>query len=109
MFNAIQMPFVRSQIEVNATGTSGSMKNISQDVIKRLLVPLPPLDEQNHIAAILSADNDLIRTEEAYRDKLKLLKKGLMDDLLTGRVRVAAAMTTGKTPHATVNAAAAAV
>jgi type I restriction enzyme, S subunit len=88
IFNVIQMPFVRSQIEVNATGTSGSMKNISQDVINRLLVPLPPLDEQNHIAAILSADNDLISTEEAYRDKLKLVKKGLMDDLLTGRVRV---------------------
>ncbi len=26
--------------------------------------------------------------EEAYRDKLKRLKKGLMTDLLTGRMRV---------------------
>ena len=30
-------------------------------------------------------------SDEAYRDKLKLLKKGLMDDLLTGRVRVGTA------------------
>jgi hypothetical protein len=29
-----------------------------------------------------------IRTEEQYRDKLKLQKKGIMHDLLTGKVRV---------------------
>ena len=84
----MQMPFVRSQIEVNATGSSGSMKNISQDAIKRLLIPLLPLDEQNRIAAVLAAHKDLIDTEEAYLSKLKLVKKGLMDDLLIGRVRV---------------------
>ena len=34
----------------------------------------------------------MARAEEAYRDKLELQKKELMDDLLTGRVRVAVAM-----------------
>jgi type I restriction enzyme S subunit len=41
---------------------------------------------------VIDAHDARIRAEEAYRDKLKLLKKGLMDDLLTGRVRVAVAM-----------------
>jgi type I restriction enzyme S subunit len=40
------------------------------------------------IAEILDADDARIRAEEAYRDKLKLQKKGLMEDLLTGKVRV---------------------
>ena len=34
-----------------------------------------------------------IRAEVAYRDKLKQIKKGLMHDLLTGRVRVSGAVT----------------
>jgi hypothetical protein len=38
----------------------------------------------------LSATVTRSRAEEAYRDKLKLLKKGLMQDLLTGKVRVKA-------------------
>jgi type I restriction enzyme S subunit len=61
-------------------------------MLNRLSVVLPPEDEQVCCAAILDAHDAHIRTEEAYRDKLKLLRKGLMDDLLTGRVRVAAAM-----------------
>jgi type I restriction enzyme S subunit len=49
---------------------------------------LPPRNEQEQIVSILNAHDARIHAEEAYRDKLKLLKKGLMDDLLTGRVRV---------------------
>lgn len=39
---------------------------------------------------MLDAHDARIRTEEAYCDKLKQLKQGLMRDLLTGRVRVRA-------------------
>ncbi len=50
---------------------------------------------QHRIAEILDAHDARIRAEEAYRDKLKLQKKGLMDDLLTGRVRVKVAQEVG--------------
>lgn len=50
-------------------------------------IPLPSPKEQRDIATIIDAHNTHIRTEEAYRDKLKLQKQGLMQDLLTGRVR----------------------
>lgn len=56
---------------------------------------LPSLNEQRCIAEILDAHDARIRAEEAYRDKLKLQKKGLMDDLLTGRVRVKTAQEVG--------------
>jgi type I restriction enzyme S subunit len=46
------------------------------------------LDEQRRIAEVLDAHDARIRAEEAYRDKLKRQKKGLMQDLLTGKKRV---------------------
>ena len=70
------------------TGLAESQTNISQDIVRTLLIPLPPLEEQEQITSVLEKYNTCIRTEEAYRDKLKLQKKGLMHDLLTGKVRV---------------------
>ena len=49
---------------------------------------VPRLTEQHSITNVLDAHDARIRTEEAYLEKLKLQKKGLMYDLLTGRVRV---------------------
>ncbi len=88
IFYMLQMPFMRSQIEMHATGSSGSMKNISQNSIKNLAIYASPLEEQKQIIAILEAQDMQISTEEAELTKLKQLKKGLMDDLLAGRVRV---------------------
>lgn len=46
---ALRTPMVRNQFSAAATGTSESMKNISQDIIKNTLIPLPPLAEQKRI------------------------------------------------------------
>ena len=53
-----------------------------------ILIPLPPLSEQKRIAEILSQIDQAIEKEEKYKQKLERLKKGLMEDLLTGKVRV---------------------
>ena len=50
---ALRTPVVRNQFSAAATGTSESMKNISQDIIKNTLIPLPPLAEQKRIVARL--------------------------------------------------------
>jgi len=55
---------------------------------RKLLIPLPPLPEQQRIAEILSQIDNTIEKEEAYKQKLERIKKGLMEDLFTGRVRV---------------------
>jgi type I restriction enzyme, S subunit len=75
----------------NSTGTSAGMKNISQEAIRRLVVALPTIEEQATIAKMLATHDRCLRAETRYRDKLALKKHGLMDDLLTGRVRDEAA------------------
>lgn len=88
IFYLLQMPFMRSQIEANATGSSGSMKNITQDAIKNLVIPVPDKREQRRIAAVLHEHDARLYTEVSYNNNLKQIKKGLMEDLLTGKVRV---------------------
>ncbi|MCG8417723.1 MAG: restriction endonuclease subunit S [Proteobacteria bacterium] len=83
IFFASQMPYIRRQIEVHATGSSGSMKNISQETIKGLLVIVPPCAEQRRIAEILDTLDEAIRKTEELIAKLKQVKQGLLHDLLT--------------------------
>ena len=51
---------------------------------------LPPLHEQQRIAEMHASMDDQIITNHAAVEQLKRLKRGLMDDLLTGRVRTVA-------------------
>jgi type I restriction enzyme S subunit len=81
---------VRSQIEIAATGTSNSMKNISQSSVRQLIVPLGSREDVDRIVEIDKLHEERITTLRDEAEALRLLKHGLMDDLLTGRVRVAA-------------------
>jgi type I restriction enzyme, S subunit len=53
-------------------------------------IPFPPIDEQRQISKILSEVDAKIEKEEATKAELEQLKKGLMQVLLTGKVRVMA-------------------
>jgi type I restriction enzyme S subunit len=52
---ALRWPEARSHIEENATGTSNSMRNISQDTIRETPLRLPELQEQSRIASTLKS------------------------------------------------------
>ncbi len=67
---------------------AGAKAGLNLPTVSRLLIALPKVHEQERIGTIIDAHDARIRAEEAYRDKLKLQKQGLMQDLLTGRVRV---------------------
>lgn len=69
-----------------AHGTKQQSLNAS--IVRSIRIKMPSKEEQHRIAAILTAADDRIAREETYRDKLLAMKKGLMADLLTGRVRV---------------------
>ena len=83
---SITHQYLQDQIQQKASGTT--IRYIGVEMIGKLLVKVPSKKEQESIAAILDTHDARICTEEAYRDKLKLQKQGLMHDLLTGKVRV---------------------
>lgn len=64
------------------------LASINKTQVGQLPIPLPPLEEQLRIVAILSSHTMRIEVEQSVVRKLTLLRHGLTDDLLTGRVRV---------------------
>lgn len=98
VFYATQMLYIRRQIESHATGSSGSMKNINQAAIRNLQIVVPPSNEQVRIADNVDACARRLERERAEFDKLRLLRQALMDDLLTGRVRVTPLLEEAVTP-----------
>lgn len=64
-----------------------TMTTIAQPDIHPLPVPLPSLTEQRAVVSAVDAAEDRIQKELGAAEKLKLAKLGLMEDLLTGRVR----------------------
>jgi type I restriction enzyme S subunit len=79
---------VKSQISASATGTSGSMKNISKPSFRAVEIPYPPLEEQCAIAKVLSGFETEITNLAAKLVKARQLKQGMMQELLTGRIRL---------------------
>jgi type I restriction enzyme S subunit len=75
-----------SDISAYISGTT--RKKLNQERLKEILVPRIPLPEQQKIAEILSDADREIEALEQKRDKYKLLKTGMMQQLLTGRIRV---------------------
>ncbi|MDH7514186.1 MAG: restriction endonuclease subunit S, partial [Clostridiales bacterium] len=56
--------------------------------IKKIKIPIPPLPEQQKIAEILGSVDKRIEALKNRKEMLEKVKKGLMEDLLTGRKRV---------------------
>jgi type I restriction enzyme S subunit len=89
-FNSVYLAYLLTTKtnEMINLGGGTTFQEITKSNLKSLLIPLPPLPEQQRIAEILSQIDNTIEKEEAYKQKLDRIKKGLMEDLLTGRVRV---------------------
>mgnify|MGYP003418285455 CR=1 FL=1 len=71
-----------------AMGCGAGQPNISQEIIKNLLISLPPLEEQQRIAKSLSDVDALIFTTEKLLQKKRNIKQGAMQNLLTGKKRL---------------------
>jgi len=77
---------IKRQFRYFAVGTKVS--GISKTNIAKVVLPVPPLPEQEVIGAILSAMDAEIALLEAQLAKYRQLKQGLMQKLLTGRIRL---------------------
>jgi type I restriction enzyme S subunit len=77
--------YERRFISKRQMGTQG---NLNTAIVGKTVIPFPPLPEQQKIAEILSNVDEKIEKEKQRKEQLERLKKGFMQDLLTGRVRV---------------------
>jgi type I restriction enzyme S subunit len=76
-----QLPSVQHYFYVLANGITRF--GLTADAISEAPLLTPPLPEQQKIAAILSSVDDVIEKTRAQIDKLKDLKTGMMQELLT--------------------------
>jgi type I restriction enzyme S subunit len=65
-----------------------TIKTIGLPYFKKLRIPCPPISEQRAIRNHLLSIDQNIAQKSVHLGKLKTLKKALMQDLLTGKVRV---------------------
>ncbi|MDR3086555.1 MAG: restriction endonuclease subunit S [Azoarcus sp.] len=70
-------------------GSGAGQPNISQTIIKQLIFTIPATKaEQTAIASILSDMDAEIAALTAKLNKARLIKQGMMQELLTGRIRL---------------------
>jgi len=74
------------QIAARAVGTT--MVNLNTTLLAHLVFAFPRKQEQEQIVKRIDEAESTIQKESENLSKMGLLKSGLMNDLLTGRVRV---------------------
>ena len=62
---------------------------VGMNIFRNTQIFLPPLPEQQAIAQILSDMDTEIKSLEQKRDKYKVIKQGMMQELLSGKTRLA--------------------
>lgn len=73
---------------INKLGQGKSVVHIYPSFLNNILVPIPPLEEQKKIADILLTWDKAITTLKEIIQQKELQKKGLMQNLLTGKKRL---------------------
>lgn len=73
---------------VTSMSAKASVDSVRMDMIAKMLIPIPAIEEQQKISSILSNVNNLILKFIEKKNKEESLKKGLMQQLLTGKIRV---------------------
>ena len=75
-------------LEFLTMGQTGTQSNLSKAIVESIVIETPTLAEQRAIAKVLGDMDEEIAKLEAKREKLTGIKKGMMSDLLTGKVRL---------------------
>ena len=85
LMKVLQSNIIQSIIE--AEKTKSAQPKLALTRIKEFLIPVPSDREQVKIASILMEIDERINVYEKKKNKLEMLKKGLMQKLLTGKIR----------------------
>lgn len=66
----------------------GTIQRLYNSILKSAIFPCPSKPEQQLITERLKAIDTKLQTEQTYLQKMQMVKKGLMEDLLSGKVKV---------------------
>lgn len=72
----------------SAAGKGHSVVHIHASDLAKLVIPLPPLSEQERIASLLQEGHNAITLTGTLTDSLRKQKMGLIQQLLTGKLRI---------------------
>jgi restriction endonuclease S subunit len=87
LFYWFSNPIIKRIVKQKKTGTSIPLINLN--ILRSLPIPLPEsIDEQKEIAKILYTVDSRLGLERKQKAKLERIKQGLMDLLLSGKVRI---------------------
>jgi type I restriction enzyme, S subunit len=75
--------------EIEEITSSTTVKHLSHDQVESINLNLPSINEQTAIAEVLTALDDELTALEQQLEKYRQLKQGLMQELLTGKTRLA--------------------
>ena len=84
----LQQFLVKNRSILVTFGMGAGQPNINQEIVRNFKYLVPLLSEQQKIASILSGVDAYIQKNQQYKERLEKLKKGLMQKLLTGQIRV---------------------
>lgn len=88
MFLSYQFHSERFKLAVRNVAVGQTMASLNTKILNGLVVYLPTLAEQSAIADVLSDMDAELAALEARREKARLLKQGMMQELLTGKTRL---------------------
>ncbi|MGI2201962.1 restriction endonuclease subunit S [Shewanella baltica] len=80
--------YLLQNIDLTQYNEASGVPSLNRDTLYSIPFISPPLSEQQKIAAILTSVDDVIEKTQAQIDKLKDLKSGMMQELLTKGVGI---------------------
>jgi len=88
LFAVLKTDMYRQIFERSTSASVDRRGSLRWNEFSKIFVPLPSLDEQRRIAAVLAACDREIEMLQGKRNLLRQQKQGLMQQLLTGQRRV---------------------
>jgi type I restriction enzyme S subunit len=80
--------YLLTTLNLSKLNTATGIPGLNRDLVYTRIVSVPSLEEQKNIVEILSKVDELQATQFSQKQKLERIKKGLMNDLLSGGKRV---------------------
>lgn len=86
LYHLMKSPFMKKRYAEVSSGSAQPQLPIRS--LQQIYIPIPLKDEQEKIVEISQSIDEKISINIHYKETLTKLKKGLMSDLLSGKVRV---------------------